>query len=132
MNTKKEQNGYIILISVLIIGAISTAIAVSLLSIGLNSSKNSFSFEQSRQARALANSCIDLALLEIYNSSSYTGASSTSTAQGTCWYEVINTGGDARTINASSTVGPVIRKTKTQLDDVDPINIISWQEVADL
>lgn len=132
MKKSTQQDGYIILMSVIIIGAISVAIATSLLSLGVNNTKTALTLQRAEQARALAGTCIDLALIEIYSSSTYVGTSSTSTSEGECYFIVLDTGGDTRTINASSTVGPVVRKAQVKIDSVDPINILSWQEVADL
>ncbi len=132
MKDTKQQDGYIILLSVMLIGAISVTIAVSMLSLGINSTKTALSLQRAEQARILTHTCIDLALLEIYSSSTYSGTNSTSTSDGSCYYTVIDTGGNNRTVNASSTVGQIIRKAQVQIDAVSPINIVSWQEVADL
>lgn len=131
MKKIKQQEGYIILLSVMIIGAISATIAVSLLSLGINSTKTSLTMQQAAQARMMANTCVDLALIEIYNNNLYTGSNTTTTSDGTCTYTVIDTGGSNRTINSSSTVGVVVRKSQVYVDSFSPINVTSWQEVAD-
>ena len=131
--TKKlnAKRGYITLMSVLVVAAIGTAIAVSIISLGLGVSRSSFALEQSSHAKALANSCAEEALQQIRDSTSFTGTGSLSLAQGVCEYNVINDGGQNRTITASSTVGVIARKVKIIVDTINPtINISLWQEVS--
>lgn len=129
---KNYQRGYIALITVLVTGAIGAAIAVSLLLLGLGSSRTSFSLEQSNQAKALANACAEEALQQIRDSVPFEGTGSLTLGQGTCSYTVTKLTGQNRTIIATGTVGIVVRKVSIALDQITPsINITSWQEVAD-
>ena len=71
--------------------------------------------------------------MQIRDSSSFTGTSTLAFGQGFCEYEVINEGGEIRTINASSTVDTTIRKVKTTITAINPqITVFSWLEVSDL
>jgi hypothetical protein len=83
MNKKDAKPGYITVISVIIIGAIVTAIAVSLLNNGIDASRNSLSRIGLAQARALADACAEEALQKIRDSS-YTGSFNLSFAAGRC------------------------------------------------
>ena len=65
--------GYITVISVLVIGAVGTALAVSLLLLGLGASRTSFTIQVSQRAQALANACAEEALQAIRNSTSFWG-----------------------------------------------------------
>lgn len=129
----KNQDGVITLISVLVIGAVGVAITLSLIQLGLGSSRTSFAVEQSNQAKTLANACAEEALQQIRDSSSFTGSGNLTIGQGTCTYTVTNQGGSNRTITASGAVGSVIRKVSITLT-VNAINsritITSWQEVG--
>ena len=127
-----RSKGYIALITVLVTGAVGAAITVSLILLGLGSSRTSFSLEQSNQAKALANACAEEALQQIRDSTAFTGTGSLTLGQGTCGYTVVNDGGENRTVTASATVGTVVRKIKIIVNAINPaINITSWQEVAD-
>ena len=127
-----KKNGFITLISVLIVGAVGVAIAASLLLLGLGSSRTSFALEQSNQAKALANACGEEALQQIRDSTPFSGTGSLTLGQGTCTYTVVKLTGQNRTVTASGTVGTIIRKVSISLDKITPnINITSWQEVAD-
>lgn len=128
-----NKTGYITLISVLIVGVIGVAIATSLILLGLGMSRTSFALEQSNQAKALANTCIEEALQQIRDSTPFTGTDNLTLGQGTCAYTVTNNGGQNRTITSSGTVGTIIRKVEVIIDTINPqINITSWQEVANL
>jgi hypothetical protein len=127
-----NTNGFLVMLSILIVSAVGVSIATSLLLLGTSGSRTSFANEQSSQARALADTCAEEALERIRKDSTYTGTVTITLGQGTCTYAVTNTGGENRTINASSTVDSLTRKVRVLLDDVTPqINATSWQEVAD-
>ena len=126
------QKGYIALITVLVTGAVGVAIAVSLLLLGLASSRTSFALEQSNQAKALANACSEEALQQIRDSTSFTGTGTLSLGLGTCSYTVTSQVGQNRTATSTGTVGTILRKVKIIIDTINPsINVTSWQEVAD-
>lgn len=126
------NKGYSLLLAVLIIGAIAVAITVSLLLLGIDSSETSFSLEQSKKARGLANACAESALQEIRNSTPFTGSDTINFSDGSCSYTVTNDGGSNRSIESSGTVGDVVKKISVSIDQINPdINIVSWQEVAD-
>ena len=128
-----SKQGFITLLSVLIVAAISTMVAVSLLLLGLASSRTSLALEQSKQAQVLADACAEEALQQIRDSTPFAGSANLLLGQGSCDYTVTNTGGQNRTITAIATVGTIVRKLSISLDAINPsINITSWQEVADL
>ena len=131
---KKRYNngGYSTLVSVLVVGAVGVAIAVSLILLGLGSLKTSFAHEQSNQAKALANACAEEALQQIRDSTLFTGSGNLTLGQGTCAYTVTSQGGQNRTITSSGTVGTIIRKVKIIINQITPtIQVVSWQEVVD-
>lgn len=129
----KANNGYITLISVLVVGAIGIAITLSLILLGLGSSRTSFAIEQSNQAKALVNTCAEEALQQIRDSTPYISTGNLTFGQGACSYTVTSQGGQNRTITSSGTVGAIIRKVKIIIDKINPaIQIVSWQEVSDL
>lgn len=131
-----QHRGFVTLVAVLVVGALGLSIAVAILLLGLGASRSSFTSEQSAQARALANACVEAALMQIRNSQSFIGTNSLVFNQGSCLYGVTNTGGQNRLVNTTGTVSTtvpyVIRKARVTLDAVSPkINITSWQEVPD-
>ena len=128
-----KENGYVTLISVLVIGAIGVAVGVSLISLGLSASRTSFSLEQSNQTKALANACAEEALQQIRDQPlSFFGTDNLALGRGNCTYTVTAGSGEDRTIEASGTVDTIVRKVEISIDQINPtINITSWQEVAE-
>ena len=130
--TKKWYNndaGYVTLISVLVVGAVGVAIALSLILLGAGSSRTSFALQQSVQAKGLANACAEEALEQIRESTLFTGSGNLTIGQGTCSYTVTDTGGTNRTVTASGTVGTIIRKVSISITAINPLIVVtSWQE----
>jgi hypothetical protein len=128
----QANGGYITLISVLVVGAVGVAIALSLILLGVGSSRTSFAVEQSNQAKALANACAEEALQQIRDSTPFTGSGNLTLGQGTCSYTVTSQGGSNRTVTASGTVGTIVRKVTVVINAINPlITPTSWQEVSD-
>ncbi|PWB39141.1 MAG: hypothetical protein C3F02_00790 [Parcubacteria group bacterium] len=128
-----NRNGYVTLLSVLVVSAVGIAIVTSMILLGLGSSRTSFADEQSNQAKALVNACAEEGLQQIRSSTAYTGSGNLSLGQGTCTYTVTSQGGSNRTIVASSTVGLIIRKSKVIINQITPlIQVVSWQEAGEL
>lgn len=126
------ENGYILLISILIISAIGLTISISLVLLGIGFSKSSFSLDRSAKAKYYADACVESALQAIWDTD-FVGSGSLNFSPGEdCSYEVINDGGNNRTIQASGVSGSVTRKTKVTIDQLSPtIRVTAWQDVAD-
>ncbi len=130
---ENNQSGFVMLLTALIVGAVGVAIATSLLLLGLSSSRTSFVLEQSNQAKALANSCIEEGLERIRLVSNFTGTNTIVLGRGSCRYTVTSQGGQRRTVTAVGTVDLVTRKVTVSLDRITaPMRLTVWQEVADL
>jgi len=126
------NKGYMTLLTVIIASAIATSITIFILTTGTNSSRSAFVIEQSTQAQALANACAEDALQEISDSTPFEGSGALSLGQGACSYTVTKLTGQNRTIDATGTIGSIVRKVQISIDNINPsINITSWQEVAD-
>jgi Tfp pilus assembly protein PilX len=129
-HSSTNQSGYIALISVLIVGAASLAVGLTLLVTGTDAQRETLVHQQSVQARNLATACIEEGLEQIHDSTSYTGTATVTLTTGSCSYTVTNTGTTTRTVDASSTVGNVVRKAKTYATiSSSSISITSWQDV---
>ena len=126
-----KQNGFVTLISVLVVSAVGIAIAISVILLGLGLSRTSFAYEQSNQAKALANACAEEGLEQIRDSVFFTGTGNLALGQGTCMYTVTNQGGQNRTIASIGTVGTIVRRAQVIISAINPsIAVSSWQEVA--
>ncbi|MAZ40571.1 hypothetical protein CL654_00430 [bacterium] len=129
---KKPQNGFVTLISILIVSSVSVLLVLSQLEGGIARTQNRITGEQGATARGHANTCIEEALEEIRELESYTGSNSIAFSLGSCEWLVTNTGGENRTIRATGTVDTVHRNVEVQITAIDPyISISSWNEVVD-
>ncbi len=123
-------SGYVALIAVLVIGAASLVISLALLTTGTDGQRATLVTQQSTQARNLAVTCAEEALQQMHDNTAFTGTNNLSVGLGNCIYTVTNTGGSARTIDVSATVGSVVRKIQVYATiGASNISIISWQEV---
>lgn len=126
------MNGYIALVSILIITAVVVLVAISAGLLAISESNMGLTKDLSARAYYLADACIEEALQQINDSIPYSGTGGLTIGSGTCSYTVTSTGGHNRAIEASGTVGTITRKVEATIDSITPsINITSWQEVAD-
>lgn len=131
LKQSKPKNGFVILLSVLVMGAVGLSIALYLLSAGLVFSKSSFNLEQSGQAKFLANTCVEDALFKISACTSTIGNYSLNLTEGNCTYTISKPSEETRTITSQGNVDNVIRKVKLEVDSLVPvISVKTWQEVA--
>ena len=130
MMSELKQNGYVALLSVLVLSAIATTVAVTLLLTGTDSSREVLVVQQSAIARSYADACADEALQLIHDSTTYTGTGNLTLAHGSCSYTVTSTGASTRTISAAATVGNATRKVAVYVTISSTISINSWQEVS--
>ena len=130
------KNGYITLMGVMVVSAVGLSVAISLLVLGLGTSRTSFAIEQSYQAQGLANGCAEEALQLIYNAAAagnfYGNVSDIQgpamSVKGICFYSISSTGssftinscgvtGDTTNVTNCATVvraGSVIRRSQVQ------------------
>ena len=124
------MKGYVALISVLAVGTVGVVVVTGVILLGLSWSRTSFTAEQSFQAKALADACVEEALQQIKDSIPFTGNGTLTFGQGSCAYTVTNNGAQNRSVVSVGTVGTVVRKVSVTLDKISPgINITGWQEV---
>lgn len=125
-----KERGFVALITVMIVGAIGVSVGLSLILLGLGSSRTSLSIEQSIQAKAMANACGEEALQKIRESTPFTGSGNLSLSGGTCTYTVASGGGQNRTISSTGVYGTITRKVAISVTTINPSIVISaWQEV---
>lgn len=130
---KDNQNGYIVIYSVIIIGAIVMGIIFSSSWVSLNSVKSSKILTDSKQSKAMVDACAETALQNIRDNINYSGSGSLTINGNDCSYTVVNQGGENRLIQAQASVYDNISKIEILIDQLNPqINVVSWQEVADL
>ncbi len=127
-----KMKGYVALISVLIVSAIAVVAVTGVILLGLSWSRTSFTTQQSFQAKALADACVEEALQQVKDSIPFAGNGTLTFGQGSCAYTVTNNGAQNRSVVSMGTVGTVVRKVSVSITAINPqIAVSSWQEVAD-
>ncbi len=126
------HEGYILLISVLVIGSIASLILVSLLMLGGSANQVGFAVEQATQSLAGSQACAEYAMQELRTSLSYAGNQIRTLNLGTCEImQIGGTGNNNRLICIESQVGDTIRRLEIVVSQVLPeTKIDSWQEVS--
>jgi hypothetical protein len=126
-----KQGGYIAVLSVIIVGAATMAIALTLLATGSDAQRSHLITQQSIQARQLAHGCAEEALQKIRESTSFTGTNTITMGAGNCSYVIVSTGASTRTITTIGTVGNVVRKVAVYATiNSSSVSVTSWQEVS--
>jgi len=122
---ENRNGGYITLMLVLIIGALGLGIAISLILRGIGISQSSLTEERSALSIAYAESCAENALGTIRGFTPFTGTGTQTFSNGTCSYLVTSSGGENRTIVASSTVQDIFRTLSISVTQINPTIVIS-------
>lgn len=128
-----KSKGVITMLSVLTIGAISLAVALTVLLTGISWSQSTLAFSQGIKARALAESCAEYALIQLKASTSYPGNKTLILSTGSCTIRpVLGSGNTNRTVETIGNAGPAMKKIRVGLSQINPqILLTSWDEVAD-
>lgn len=140
MNKKKyliakyKLQGYVSLVSVLVIIAAGTAMVSVLLWLSTGSAKSSILAFQSEKAKNLADACAEEALTKLKDDYNYSGneAGSIVSADGSCFIRpVVNPGTATPSIEVTGTVNDITRKIVIDVSqDVTQVVVNDWQEVA--
>lgn len=126
----KPQKGFVALITVLILGAASLAIASTILLSATDDLRLMLITQTSIQARNLATACAEEGLEQIHDNNAFTGSATLTMGQGTCSYTVTKSGSN-RTVTTRGSVNNVIRKlTISATISAGLVNINSWQETS--
>jgi hypothetical protein len=132
MSIPSSHTGFILLISILMIGAIASAILSSLLLLGISANQVSLSVKESTQAFAGARGCAEVAMLKLRQSPSYAGNEFLTLGTGQC--EILPIGGignNNRSVCIEGTSGEAMRRLEVAVNQVLPqTTVYSWQEVS--
>lgn len=130
-NSLDFNNGFVALVSLLVISAAVLVISTSISLLGVGESKASLDFKKGQETLKVAEGCAEEALLRLRDNASYTGGS-LNVGDGSCTISISGTGAD-RTITITASIsGPpqYTRKVQVTIKRAgNSINIISWVEV---
>lgn len=92
--TLKNNNGYSVLLGVVVVGAIVLTTVLTLSQVSINSIKQTRVNLASSKSQLLAENCAEIALREIRNDQNYTGSETFSYENGECSYNVLDLGSE--------------------------------------
>jgi len=128
-----NQEGFIALISILIIGAVVLVISIGLSLRSIGETDMSLGEQESHRALALANLCAEQALMKFESTLNYSGSESIIIGNESCDILAVSGSGNLnRTIQTQSTVSNYTRKVQVVVSQISPtMQLTSWEEVAD-
>jgi len=128
---KKVEKGFSTLLIVIILGIITMSLILYATTTSLWSVRGSIDDKNSVQSDQMSAACAEVALEAIRENNNFTGSGSESISGNNCSYDIINSGGNNRTINVQSTVSGATRKIRITTNAFNPIVISSWQNIGD-
>jgi hypothetical protein len=125
---QKNSQGYIALITVLIIASVALAISINISLLGIGVAQSSLANVKGENALQLAEGCAEDGLLKSQQSSTYSGGNITR-PEGTCFITVTKSGNNWGLIATSSQTdyNRTVQVNFTRTSG-SPITISSWQE----
>ena len=129
---KKRKNGFVTLMSVIVIGAVGTSVALTLLLLGTDSLRSTQTLFESAKAKAYADTCAEEALLSLRQDINYAGGATINFPDGSCdILPIDNNGTQTPLVKIEGTVGLTKRRVEILARQVNPqLTINYWREVA--
>lgn len=133
MKIKTNKNGYIALITLLLVGAIVLIAVIAITFVSLNQKSGIISHNRTIKNYYLANACANYAILQLQKNLEYQGHETLTIDENLCQVEAVSGSGNfSRIIITSSQINNQMKKIKIELEQVKPMTIIkSWGESFD-
>ncbi len=130
---RPNRPGFVFLLSILVIGAIVTEMAMSLILLGLAAQMSGQTVEQSAQSFEYAQACAERGLFSLRSDLSYDGGETVIFDNGSC--TIAHTGGSGNADRALCILGrsgKTSRRIEIAIEQVYPrVKITSWKEVGE-
>lgn len=136
MKKHQSQNGFIALISILIISAVLLATTLGLAQFGIANRFFILNLEQKTESKKLAEACVHIARIQTYNNPLYFRNTplSVPVADSTCTIVLIdpdNNDPNRTLIQTSAQTGEAITNLSVEVDNTDG-DFLSWEEIPTL
>jgi hypothetical protein len=129
INMKKEQQGYIAIITTLIIAGFVIALLTSFPLTATDSLRSYLSLKKGMDSRMIANSCAEIALLKLQRDLTYEGEN-LSLDEGSCIIDIEETGDSERTITVEANLDQYIYNLEIEVKLFGrSVGIISWEAI---
>lgn len=132
-NNMNDQKGYIGVVTVLIVTAITLTLGVTIALLGVNEAIQGYEIDKGQEVAQKADGCLEEAHLRLKLDSGYTGGT-IPYLDGTCTVTVAG-GGSTRTITSTITIGEYTRTIQGTISlvsnvaaNAEGIDATSWEE----
>lgn len=131
MKQRNSPNGYIALMTLIMIGAIVLIAVIALTFMSVSQSNFIVSHNKTVKNYYAANACANYAILQLQKNEEYSGNQVIDIDNVKCNIETVSPAGEAgRIFVVSSQEGSQLKKIRVELDQVKPVTIIkSWGEI---
>lgn len=129
--TLNKPNGYIALMTLIMIGAIVLIAVIALTFISVSQSNFIVSHNKTVKNYYAANACANYAILQLQKNEEYSGNQQIDIDNVKCNIEAVSPAGETgKMFVVSSQEGNQLKKIRVELDQVKPVTIIkSWGEI---
>jgi hypothetical protein len=127
----KTKRGYVTMVTIIILVAVASVMITSSILISTENFQASQRTRLALEAKALAETCAEVALNTLKTNIFYTGNVTLTYSYGTCQILTITGSGNTnRTITTQSTLDGVTKKSQIVVQTINPNTVItSWQEI---
>ncbi|MBT3293437.1 hypothetical protein HN512_00165 [Candidatus Peregrinibacteria bacterium] len=132
MFNKRDRDGFIYLLTVLVVGIVATSVTASFLLMSVSAMKTGTAVQHSSQAMAIAQACAEHGIFNLMENPDYQGNEIQTYENGTCEIlGVVGIGSENRTICVDASAGNSTRRLEIIIKRLIPkVQIFSWQEVS--
>lgn len=128
LTKKRNEKGFIALVTILVITAVALVLATSANLLGLGELQMSFNEAQSFKALDAANSCLDEALLRLKRNSDFSSGG-LNVDSDSCTINIAQSGNN-RIITAEGVAGDAVKKIETEVDiSSSPFTLNYYKEI---
>lgn len=124
----RSMKGYIAFTTLLVLSAIILLSGVTLALLSISQAQQSLAAEKGEEAHALAEGCMEDALLSSFFNENYSGGARTS-PEGSCSTTVSKVGGNWVLTSTSTVDGRYKRRIRVNILRADTLQVLSWQEI---
>lgn len=124
-----KNSGYIALISSIIISILLLGITLAISSTGYFSRFDILKTEFKKRSSALAEACVDTALLKLAQNQSYNGNENIGVGNDQCSILTIETASGQKIIKTKAVFQNAVTNLKITIDSAD-LSVIYWEELA--
>lgn len=125
---KNKEKGYIALITILTVMAVSLAVALSVSYLSIGEAQISLSAKKGDEVRFFAEACAENGLLRFYRKPASYNGETLSIMGGSCTITVANLGGSYR-LTAFAQKGNYAKTIEVRFNFPGKIELLSWKEI---